>query len=158
MKITMKAAPAALLLACASVVAQTFPDQPITGQHKVIEYGNEVPSDATFPASGHDIYKFAMLGELECQGRTYVLEVKSTIRDFPGSPEITQAMSKGHCSWSSRDAGPVKVIRFESYTLPAGRADLAYMTRSVSMKDLNGKQFSVENKFYVSRKDIVPAQ
>jgi hypothetical protein len=103
------------------------------------------------------MYKFSGLGTLACQGRTYVLEVKSTIRDFPGSPEVARAMADGHCNWASAPTEVFKVVRFESYVLPVGRADVAYVTQRIAAKDIHNRDITLSNSFYVARTDIVPA-
>jgi hypothetical protein len=92
------------------------------------------------------MYKFSGLGTLACQGRTYVLEVKSTIRDFPGSPEVARAMADGHCNWASAPTEVFKVVRFESY-----------VTQRIAAKDIHNRDITLSNSFYVARTDIVPA-
>lgn len=135
-----------------AMAASSFPGQLESGRASTIEYGNQVPSHATYPAAGHATYR-AKIGAIECMERTYVLQANQLAAIPGGGAEpLKDVMRRGRCSYAKSTDKNFIVQRFESYDAPIGHADLAYSIVTFSAEEAGGTSLSIP--FYIARRDI----
>lgn len=146
---------AAMVIAHSATAAQ-FPGQSESGRTSTITYGNEVPSHATFPLAGHDMFRAERPGTIECIGRTYVPAARmATATPQHDDSYLQTIMSKGGCMTSGESDPAFRVERFEAFDAPFWHADLAYVVVHFTAKEAGGVPLTIH--FYIDRRDIIPA-
>ncbi|MDW3683915.1 hypothetical protein RA280_19635 [Cupriavidus sp. CV2] len=133
-------------------MGRSYPAQPTAPGKQLVD--DQLPYVVTKPAPGNENYRPRNSARtFLCKDKTYVAQLRAfQVSGFRAEVEKLVGVG-GKCRVT--DAGEVfKVIRFESFNVPAGHFEVAYVQQIIKIINKEGKSVDIPIIAHVARDEI----